>query len=25
VNLTVDAKLFHFSDYVILSTYAVAY
>jgi hypothetical protein len=25
VNQTVDAKLFHFSDYVILSTYAVAY
>jgi hypothetical protein len=25
VSLTVDAKLFHFSDYVILSTYAVAY
>ncbi|HEV2084924.1 MAG TPA: hypothetical protein VGR09_07565 [Gemmatimonadales bacterium] len=25
VNLTIDAKLFHFSDYVILSTYAVAY
>ena len=24
-TLTVDAKLFHFSDYVILSTYAVAY
>jgi hypothetical protein len=25
VTLTVDAKLTHFSDYVILSTYAVAY
>jgi hypothetical protein len=25
VSMTVDAKLFHFSDYVILSTYAVAY